>query len=363
MKTIGLDILLQSPALLAAAPPASNLTETLLFIPGNTVRGLLARRYLDLEGAADSVFEELFVKGEVRFGFAWAKPEWARNPQVIPLSARSCKYQGGFNNDEGHGVLDLLLSGQEEKRCPKCKQSIDYFQGFWDISAYRKIPMDTRLITRTAIDSIRGAARTGQLYSQRVLEEGQSFHANIEVPSELASHFTALLSKLFIGRIGTGSSRGQGWVEVSQNDPMPIGWESTEKRYERFFQREGKPVLVVTLLSDGLFRDDYLRDCTAPTIGDLIPLGIVAEDWCPYPTRAFMDTRLIFGFDGKPIFLPRQPRLAVAAGSVFLFKAKQNNLCIPAGEGIGWIGEENREGYGRAVLWHPFHLQPEREAI
>ena len=75
-----------------------------------------------------------------------------------------------------------------------------------------------------------------------------------------------------------------------------------------------------------------------------------------------MDTRLIFGFDGKPIFLPRQPRLAVAAGSVFLFKAKQNNPHIPTGEGIGWIGEENREGYGQAVLWHPFHLQPEGQA-
>lgn len=76
-----------------------------------------------------------------------------------------------------------------------------------------------------------------------------------------------------------------------------------------------------------------------------------------------MDTRLIFGFDGKSIFLPRQPRLAVGAGSVFLFKAKQDNPRIPVGEGIGWIGEENREGYGQAVLWHPFHLQPEGEAI
>lgn len=278
MKTIGLNILLQSPGLLAAAPPASNLTETLLFIPGNTVRGLLARRYRDLRGTADPTFETLFVRGEVRFGFAWAKPEWARNPQVLPVSARSCKYYGGFKNDQGHGMLDLLLSGQEEKHCPECDQSIDYFEDYWDIHAYRKISVDTRLITRTAIDSARAAARTGQLYSQRVLEERQKFHANVGVPDELAGHLTALLDKPFTGRIGTGSSRGQGWVEVSRSDPTPIGWESAEKRYERFSQRKKESVLVVTLLSDGLFRDDYMRDCTAPTIGDLTPLGIKTDD-------------------------------------------------------------------------------------
>jgi hypothetical protein len=243
MKTIGLDILLRSPALLAAAPPASNLTETLCFIPGNTVRGLLARRYLDLNGTADPTFEALFVVGEACFGYALVS-----SAQVIPLSARSCKYDGGFKNDPGHGMLDLLLSGRGEKRCPQCNRSIDYFQGFWDTGGYHKISVDTRLITRTAIDPTRAAARTGLLYSQRVLEEGQSFHASIEIPDALASHLTALLDKPFVGRIGTGSSRGQGWVKVTRNDLRPMNWESAEKRYKRFFQREGNPILVAAIL-------------------------------------------------------------------------------------------------------------------
>jgi hypothetical protein len=71
-----------------------------------------------------------------------------------------------------------------------------------------------------------------------------------------------------------------------------------------------------------------------------------------------MDTRLVFGFDGEPICLPREPRLAVSAGSVFLFEAKTTDPSIPEGDGVGWIGEGNREGYGQAVLWHPFHLRP-----
>ena len=77
-----------------------------------------------------------------------------------------------------------------------------------------------------------------------------------------------------------------------------------------------------------------------------------------------MDTRMIFGFDGEPLRLPRQPRLAVEAGSVFLFEAKDrsSNPTIPVDHGIGWIGDTNSEGYGWATLWHPFHLEPEGKA-
>lgn len=101
MIRIGLRITLQSPALLAAAPPASNLTETLDYIPGNTVRGLLARRYLDVKGNADAAFTELFATGQTRFGCGQIL-----GAEVIPLSARSCKYYGGFRRDGSHGVLD-----------------------------------------------------------------------------------------------------------------------------------------------------------------------------------------------------------------------------------------------------------------
>ena len=50
MTALGLKIVLQAPTLIAANPPASNLTDTLLMLPGNTIRGLLAQRYLDTGG-------------------------------------------------------------------------------------------------------------------------------------------------------------------------------------------------------------------------------------------------------------------------------------------------------------------------
>ena len=68
---LGVELELVSPALLAAGPPASNLVESLLFVPGSTVRGLLAWRSIE-EGAdpASKEFRDLFLAGQVRFGAA-----------------------------------------------------------------------------------------------------------------------------------------------------------------------------------------------------------------------------------------------------------------------------------------------------
>jgi hypothetical protein len=359
VRPVGFEVTLKSPALLASAPPASNQTETLRFIPGNSVRGILARRYLDRgHGAETEEFQRLFLSGEVCYGFAFAE-----GAEVLPLSARSCKYEPGFRGDGGHGAVDFLLPGGEaDGRCPhpKCGRPVDYFQGFWLPGQRCEITVHTRLVTRTAIDPQRGTARAGQLYSQRVLSEGQSFAGTIEAPDDLAPRLVEMLEKGFPAVLGTGGSRGQGWAEVQGRDAAGAGLAPARARYERFLARAGKPVLAVTLLTDGLFRDDYLRESAMPLLRDLASLKIDPDDWNPRPVRAFMDLRTIFGFDGFPVRLPRLPRIAVAAGSAFLYEAVAGREPrIPDGEGAGWIGEVNGEGYGRAVLWHPFHLDPE----
>jgi RAMP superfamily len=353
MSQISIRITTLSPVLLAAGPPGGNLIETLTFIPGNTVRGVIANRYISQGGDAESSeFARLFLSGEVRYGFAYPSGTFP-----VPQTARTCKYDGGFRADGGHGITDLACSGSAEQRCAVCDSPLDYFEGFYNPVSGSEQGILTRLITRNAIDPVRGTAGHGRLYSQRVIEENQAFSSTIEAPADIAPVFAQLLSTPFPAGIGTGRSRGQGWVEVSEEKvSTSYAWGAAKERYAAAIPRK----LMLTLLSDAIFQDDYLRDCFAPEISHLQPFGIGLKDWKPVPSYA--GHRLVYGFDGPPLRLPRQPRLAVTAGSVFFFDAAVENPTIPDGEGIQWIGENNAEGYGLAILWHPFHNAPGKEA-
>lgn len=360
MKKIGLLITARSPLLLTNGLPAFNLLETLDYIPGNTIRGLLAHRYLNTGGKSeDEVFHALFLTGATRFGFARIK-----GAQVIPLSARSCKYEGGFKADKGHGMIDLLLAEEGERKCPKCGQTIDYFEGCYNQTTYREEEVCTRLITRTAIDPIRGGASSGRLYSQRVIEEGQTFVSTIEITESLLPELKKLTSVKFSAGIGKGRSRGQGWMEAEECEPPPLLTPASNARERvKRLTRNGRQQLAVTLLSDAIFQDDYLRDRTAPEFAHLEPLGIKPDKWELVPDKTFAASRLVFGFDGKPWNLPRVPRLAVSAGSVFFYRAKEEGMepDIPDGDGIGWVGDNNREGFGQVVICHPFHYELDKE--
>lgn len=367
LVTIGLSLTTRSPALLSAGPPAFNLLETMEMIPGNTLRGLLAARWEEMHESlppdavfTEEIFPRLFLDRETRWGFANLD-----GSQVIPLSAHSCKYDGGFSADGGHGVVDVLLDPGPggRKDCSKCKHPLDYFSGFFSNSGPRQLRVAKRLITRTAIDPVTGTAAQGRLYSQRVMAEGQSFMAAVELPEDLAPHLKNLLKGGFIGGVGLGRSRGQGWVEVKEAPPPSCDWPPLRERFDRFQALFGEPVMAVTLLSDSLVQDEYMRDRTALIIEDLqdafTPLGLNPSDWSKDHVRAFAATRLVSGFDGPPLCLPRIPRRAITAGSVFLFTATVNNPWIPTGSGLGWVGDLSQEGYGRVALCHPFHLEPD----
>lgn len=355
MSSLTLRITTKSPLLLAAGPHNHNLIETLDFIPGNSLRGLLAHSYLSDSGSADDpLFYRLFLSGEIRYGFAFIN-----GAHVVPLSSRSCKYDGGFRQDGYHGVTDMLFPEKDERICTECGKTLDYFEGFYDPLSYSRQKVRTRLITRTAIDPISGRASNGKLFTQRVIEENQTFLLTVEAPDDLIAEIEKLIPKGITLGLGTGRSRGQGWVEMGKvlSDPFPWG-----KARERSMEFEEK-VLSVTLSSDAIFQDEYLRDMTAPNIFHLNSFGLTPDEWESEPYRAFAAHRAVFGFDGIPLQLPRIPRLAVSAGSVFLFRSKSSNPYIPLGDGIGWIGDKNSEGFGQAILWHPFHIGLKKEAV
>jgi hypothetical protein len=272
--------------------------------------------------------------------------------------------------------VDLLLAGDQEIRCPApdkgCGHPTDYFGGYYRTNGngtWKQAKVKRRIITRTAIEGAFGTAATGKLYSHDVIEEQQIFKTQITLTDAgLRTAIEQLLGKPFEACIGKARSRGLGWVSVAPCAPFQqVLQPAARLRAPLFKDKDNRPLLVVTLLSDALFSDDYLRDLTLPNIGHFEGIeGINPSDWEVDVAKAFSDTRLVAGFQGAPWHLPREPRLAVAAGSAIVFKARGTGTpSYPhKGEGFIRIGERTAEGYGRALLWAPFHdeFRPKQEA-
>jgi CRISPR-associated Csx10 family RAMP protein len=367
MRTIFLEIETESPVLLADGPPAGNLTRTLDHIPGAVVLGILAHRFSVQNENDTDTFKRLFLNGGAIFDHAYID-----GALPIPQSARSCKYFGGFEHSEkSHGVVDLLLSKEQDVRCPRkangCPHPTDYFQGYYirrvknGDSTWHRAEVHRRIITRSAINSKFGTAATAQLYSHEIIEEGQIFKTRITITdASLEKTMDKLTEKAFPTCIGRARSRGLGWVRVRPCNPFgPELDTQASVRAPRFRDKDGRQLFVATLLSDALFSDDYLRDITLPSISHFSSVkGLKPGQWAKEASVAFADTRMVAGFQGKPWYLPREPRLAVTAGSVIAFRAIGGGTTdYPDGDGLVRIGDRINEGYGHACLWAPFHLE------
>ena len=147
------------------------------------------------------------------------------------------------------------------------------------------------------------------------------------------------LDQIFLDgtEVNLGGSRSAGYglvrIEVTQ---IASDWHE--------YEPDGEPdngVIVLTLLSDAILRDQYGQLTT--------DLGAVLE-W--QHLRAYTRTRVLGGFNRKwGLPLPQAP--ALQAGSVFVYRADQvNRQTLQRLEGEG-IGERRVEGFGRiAINWH-----------
>jgi hypothetical protein len=108
MSPFCLQIETKSPVLLADGPPAGNLTSSLDHIPGAVVLGMLAHRYIAMNGAVDETFQKIFLKGGAVFDHAYID-----GALPIPLSARTCKYFDGFYEP---GVIPHDIAPQSSRK-------------------------------------------------------------------------------------------------------------------------------------------------------------------------------------------------------------------------------------------------------
>ncbi|KHE92472.1 MAG: hypothetical protein K8F52_08805 [Candidatus Scalindua rubra] len=398
-----LKVVLKSPVCIAMKKGVGNMIETIDYIPGNTIRGALAMHYLEEHGTWDQEkriyvlpedndeFNTIFNSDTMCFHNAYIDGK-----KVVPLTASSCKYQSGFeeanNIEDFHGVRDTLvelvkyeLTGGFDKddkdkfdRCGRCPAPMDRFRGYYGkksptASMYETGAVERRFIARSALNDTFEAAAAGKLYTIEVIDERQTFIA--ELNKALFDKLKPLFDEKII-RIGRAKSRGFGEVLIRVEKTIEDNEHSLSHFFESFNGKMykfigDKSFFSVTLLSDVILLDDILRFKSTITINNLVntvqditPEGMAVLNKFKL-LRGILSTRIVSEWD-HALKLPREDSLSIAKGSVFVFMSEglsdseKELLVTVLGkiENTG-IGEQRNKGYGRIRFCDEFHWEDE----
>lgn len=372
MKRLSISLTAKSPFSISASRYTGNIQKTLDFIPGTSLRGILAKLWLETI-SLDNNFKEIFTSEEVSFSNLYIE---ASNP--IPMSAFSCKYYSGFlGNEYGHGVVDILLSLSREKEkdegiadkfqhCQfledrgKCLAPMKKIKGYYVMNlsdnSLSRITVDRRLVYRTAISHVSETALENALYSLEVAEKGQTFKGEILFNEDrLFNTFTAFIKKHKSLFIGSDKSSGLGRFDIlSINESEEAKEDKMRTRIEEFNRKLGiknsKIYFSITLQSDAIITDRYMR---YKSFIDKEDLAIPEAEF----VLGIKETRIVQGWNALTK-LPREDTLAIEKGSVFVFKVGDIERAMDSllKLDISGIGRRRGEGFGRVTVCDTFHL-------
>lgn len=376
---LAIKVILESAIVPGGRKPTGQVIEAIQHIRGGLLRGAVADAWLAAAESSepDADFEQLFLGDDAGI-FRNCYP----GSSVLPATAFGCKDLGGFptaDNEKKHGIFDTLLErlASEEAgrlynpKCPQCGDDegrVEAQRGFYTQSgdSYQKKTLNTRLLTRVAINRQRKVAADELLYNLNTIDplsandKNVSLYGSARIPSALVSKVADILQKE-VKRLGGGGSRGLGrvCVKVENRDDT----DSLEKRICDFNAALravwdgafGGGYFSITLQSDAILDQNWQR-CM-----------ILSAEILQAAASCTVDVELIRSFASYDYAggwnatwgLPKETELATCIGSVFVFRTSDIDAWMPALrtlERIG-IGSRREEGFGQILICDRFHLQ------
>jgi CRISPR-associated protein Csx10 len=417
MKHLSVQVIARSP-LAIRSDHAEGGASTAQSIPGATLLGSLAAAHRILHPREDPEFTALFLNEQASFPHLY--PAFFKEREMLvsglpvmplPKTAQTCKRFPGFKplpddeetGEERHGIRDTLLDwavfslldleGEQHafsaslaplKRHDSCTcgQVMERAGGYYkhdrdDPHLRAKAVIHTRLQTRTGINRDWGVVEDGILYNREVFDENMRFWGEVLLPDELAGTFARFVKEANgeqVIRIGTGRTRGLGYVEVTTRE---IRRESIARFSERLvnFDTTLKKLaqdahaasfapfyFIVTLYSASILCDQFLRYHQSL---DGTMLGKMLDQPGVTFKRMYQATGIqrISGWN-ELWGTPRMNDYALETGSTFLFSCSSalNDTLLQALYALEetGIGRRRSEGFGRVRISDPFHLEGEQ---
>ena len=384
---LAIEVTLESPIITGGRKQTGQAVEAVEYIRGGLIRGAVAKAWLSASESMepDADFRQLFLNDGAGI-FRNCYP----GSRVLPATATSCKDFAGFlrtDDTEKHGIFDTLLERLSAEKadllyqpnCPHCDGRIEAQGGFYEQpnAFYEKRTLNTRLLTRVAINRQRKVAADELLYSLTAVNplsaEGREINLNgsVRVPSSLVPKVTHTLEKR-VQRLGGGTSRGLGRVCVKVTTYE--GSSSLEQRICDFntalrgvhtaychlphveMEALDGTYFSVDLQSDAILtaEDGWQRSMilTGPMLQ-----AMAGCDAAVTLIRSFASYDYVGGWNAA-WGLPKPVDLATRMGSVFVFHTDAIDSWISALkmlEKVG-IGSRREEGFGQILICDPFHL-------
>ncbi len=313
---------LRSAAAIGDLPGTGYVRPSFSHIPGSVLRGAIASGWLKAGRPIDATFLSAFERDVV-----WG-PLFVPGSEPQPLSHWVHKYGSkqtcpAFWDEASEGV-------PEGRVCPECHDPVEPSKG--QLSGVQR-SLDTH------VQLAEGRAVAGALFARERLSRGQTFVGTVVPLNETGE--SSLAEVMLTAGCGTDGSVGRIWVGGRRStDGGRADVACTNGA--RSIPRIDGPRLVVSLLSPGIFVDDYGFPTDVPRSDELTDvLGVQAA-----VVRSWVRWTTIGGWHAAAR-LPKPAERAAVAGSVYTIECDTT----PAAERVQdlldrGLGLRRVEGFG-----------------
>lgn len=333
MHKLRYHITTKAPLVISAKHGDMNMTATEKYIPGGTVLGILAGRFIEKKELTDDAHENedfynWFLLGNLKITNAYIYTKNDEDNEFInfpvPVSIQKGKYK--------KTIVDLLYFDASDIQT----QAINTFCVLDENTLYTK-DVKTSLNFHHARDRIKGIPEPGKIFNYESIMPGQIFEGEIQGNKNDLQSFSSICEKSWTAHAGRSKNTQYGEIEFKILSDTPAPVEQADIT--------GNEVSL-TLLSDTIIYNEFGYSITdKKEFGEYLSNMVKGIKI----TKAFVkkgDVETFTGIWG----LKKPSETCFLAGSVFLLdisEVDKNDLKKLRETGIG---ERTHEGYGMCKL-------------
>ena len=324
------------------------LYETRRFVPGSSVVGALAAKYINknhiVNAHKDPVFKELFLSGKVRFLPAYPCTKDGVKSLPLPMSlmihkdgrtladyAAGKEFAPGYKKLAGFGIVD-----EADKTLSMLSARVQF---------------EFHMSRASESERLSGSSNDGKVFNYEYLEPFQYFYGTVIADDDLSDAAMKAIAELLSERVGLGRSRS---AQYGKAEFTFMG----EKAPQKIDFNEGRLCIYAYsafIPAENWSRADELAECIADSLNDeLVNSGSKAK-LSKENIGIFAAGEALEGFVGV-WNVKRERKNVLSSGSLFAFDVidfDDDALAVIENRLCKGFGERIAEGFGQFRIWTP----------